>query len=90
MSYLSTKDQLDLVENMVSIIDGSKEITPEMATGLNKMGELLIALTNASDLSTDFDEYVGTIYDVIVNKNTADQGWIVAFRKTLDKYLVDR
>ena len=68
------RDQLDFVENIITIIDASRKITSEMATGLNKMGELLIRLTNASDLGTDFDEYVGTIYDVIVDKKYCGPG----------------
>ena len=67
---------------LIELTDNIESLTPEVTRCLRDISTSLIYITDANDISTELDEYIGSLDD-FVSGRTNDQDSIEGFRETI-------
>lgn len=71
-----------IAKALVDLTDSIESLTPEITHYLRNISTSLIYMTDANDVSTELDEYIGSLDDFISGR-TDDQDSIVGFKESL-------
>lgn len=71
-----------IAKALVDLTDSIESLTPEITHYLRNISTSLIYMTDANDVSTELDEYIGSLDDFISGR-TDNQDSIVGFKESL-------
>ena len=71
-----------IAKALIELTDNIESLTPKITRCLRDISTSLIYMTDANDISTELDEYIGSLDDFISGR-TNNQDSIEGFRETI-------